>query len=402
MTQELVVLGGLGDVYLVAALYESFCRHHECDAELIVKSGHAAFVNLLHGIRYRVDDDLIAYAEDDHSFQENYENELFIGRPFYPHPCLTRTRIDLTPLTTIPRVSQATMFRSILRLPPESPLALPVVPQRQMLSRTVMIVEANTWPNTQPAFYPRLIEAMTELGWSVWVNDRELPLRQLLERCAETAWIIGPQCGLMSILVTGRWPCRKTIATPSIDGGCVPEYWASETYPYAYTSTFADQDFDIEEFKITSDNHDDVIAAIMAGKNALRFAYDPGPVSLIYAPLSPGDFLDRLAILTNKRRVFSPSQRARIEREYQRLTEIKRQQHFSPQLEALFERLILVASETYDLLAEAVPDALGHGWMDPQQHVRAMRLNEIRVRLKQQIDEVAHGAFSEIKSYYAD
>lgn len=404
MTQRLVVLGGLGDIYLVAALCEAF-RHHHSGQEVVlaIKGIYAPLLALFPGVPYAIDDAAIAAAEalTAQSWRAEYDNTLWKGRDFYPHPCMARTPIKLDELPARWGVTHADMYRLILGLPLDAPLALPSVPSAEVVRGTVMIVQANTWPNTQPGFYPKLEAALRAAGREVWVNDRRLPLGDLLARAAATEWVIGPQCGLMSILVTGRWPCRKTLATPDIDYGAAPHYWAKSTFPYAYVSKFAGFDHDVEEFKIEADNHDELIALILGGSNASPSKrHEPGPVSTISMQLAPGDFLDRYAVLCVKRMRFDGTKRAAIERDYQRHREAA-----GPLLEisparTLFEQLVTIHTKAFDILEKAVPEALEHGGMALEDHVAVIRANKARVRLRQQIDAELHAAFSEVKSYY--
>ena len=263
-----------------------------------------------------------------------------------------------------------------------------------------MIVEANTWPNTQLGFYPKLVAGLIAAGRDVWVNDKTLPLADLLQRAADTEWAIGPQCGLMSIFITGRFPCRKTLATPSIDNGGAPLYWASETFPYASVTRFAGLDFDVEEYKITDDNHDELVSLIVDGLNASGVQpHDPQPIETVMMPLTPGDFLDRFAVLVVKRTHFSAERRRLIEREYQRHVEAARDIGKRAGVHTLLMELIGNHSETFVLLERAVPLALS-GNLSTEDHVAAMRLNRERIAIKQKIDAALHAPYTETKSYY--
>ena len=217
--------------------------------------------------------------------------------------------------------------------------------------------------------------------------------------------MIGPQCGLMSILVTGQFPCRKTLVTPSIDYGAAPHYWAKMTFPYAYVTAFAGQDFDVEEYKV-GDNHAGIIDLVMGGVNARHLRpHDPLPAVNVTMQLTPGDFFDRFAVLTVKRQKFSPDQRAAIEREYQRHDEARRQRLWPKELDVLLDRLTELHARNFDLLAQLVPQAItGHCEVTTpamvDAHFEAMRSNKERVLLKQQIDALCHAPYSETKSYY--
>jgi hypothetical protein len=401
--QHIVVLGGLGDVYLVAALYHSFCWHHgRADVELVIKSGHAPVVNLFAGVPYIIDDEATFGAEANVEFQENHDNTLWSDRPFFAHSCMLRSRVRVDQLTTKPDITQADMFRMLLQLSPSAPLSLPHLPwPKATRKNSVIVLEANTWPDTQPTFYPKLVDALRAAGRDVWINDKTTSLDELLPALAAAEWVIGPQCGLMSILVTGRFPCRKTLCVADIDGNRAPSYWADDTYPYAYVTKFAGNDFDVEEYKVADHNHDEVIAAVLEGANANRlWPHDPAPTLTISAPLSPGDFLDRLACLSVKMFRFSVDRRVTVRREYQRYRETYEQRSWDGQVEGLFARLVGLHAESFDLLETVVPDVVAGGQMDSAAHSAAVRMNKVRVELKQRIDRLCHASYSEVKSYY--
>ena len=401
MTQRIVVLGGLGDAYLMAALFDGFRQHYNRDAILVIKGMYAHLFDLF-GVPYEIDDETTFGSESRPNWQKTYDNALGNGRHFFAHPCMRRTQIKLDELPARERISQADMFRLILGLPLDSPLAQPKVPSLPVQLNSVMIVEATTWPNTQPSFYPKLIKALQDTGRYVWVNDKKLPLKDLLERASATEWVIGPQCGLMSIFVTGRWPCRKTLVTPDIDNGRGGDYWAKSTFPYAYVRQFAGLDFDVEEYKIEDDNHDTLIDAIINGVNARKLRpHIPNPVYSVDMALSPGDFLDRFAVLQVKRNRFSPDRKALIEREYQRHLEAASGLLKNAGAVRGFMDLVDAHDTAFMVLERAIPDAL-NGGMAVEDHTAVIKLNRDRVKLKQQIDAALAPGMSEQKSYYRD
>ena len=400
MTQRVVALGGLGDVYLVAALFGEYQARHP-GARLVVKPNHLAITELF-GIDAEPSE--VAFAmERDPERQRRELNDPSSPTVFWPHPCMLRTPIDLTPATTVDgRFTQARMFRLIMGLPIDVPLALPRVPAGEPVRDSVMLVQAHTWPDTAPGFTERLADALRATGREVWINDGKLPLRDLLARAARTEWVIGAQCGLMSIFVAGRWPCRKTIATPDIDNGKGGGYWAASTFPYAAVQTFSGMDFDIEELRI-GDDYEAAIGAILTGPNALRlWEHNPAPVVSIQASLSPGDFLDRYAVLLVKAENFDQNRRAAIARELQRATEIDHARNLSASVANLFFELIGIHAETFHLLAGLVSETVkGVSVADVCAHTAAINLNKRRFELKTRIDEALHGTGREVKSYYA-
>lgn len=397
---RLVVLGGTGDVYLIASLFEAFKRHqNRDDVELVIKSRYGCIAEMF-GLPYTADDALIQNAERDQNMQRDYDNVIANGRCFYAHPSFIKNNLRVDHMTTKPDVSQADMYKVMLQIPPDEPLALPRIPEVPARPGVVLLIpEATSWPNNQPGFWNVLSVFLRGAGWTVETNNNGWSLKQLFEHCAAAEWVIGPQCGVMSILVTGRFPARKTLATPSIDGNST--YWFSKnTYPYAYVTKFSNQDYDVEEFKITDSNHADLVSSIAAGSNALRlWPHDPRPITSVTMPLTPGDFLDRLAILTVKREKFGKRERAAIEREYQRYVEARNIAGLPAEANAMFDELVRTHGEAFDVLAQMVPEALG-GTVSSGKHVDVVRLNKRRVELKQAVDAACRGPYTEIKSYY--
>lgn len=406
MTVRLVTIGGSGDAYLVCALVEAFKRHHGRDDVAVVgKSKYACIANLFR-VRYHCDDALCHQAEGDVALQRTYENVLLSDlMPFYVHPCFLRSEIRVDKLTTKPDASQADMYRMILRVPADAPLSIPELPSVMTAPNTVlMIPEAISWPNTQPGFWRKLGPALAATGRTVMENDPKWSLQEVLIRCAAAEWVVGPQCGVMSILVTGRFPCRKTLPSAALtDENKKLSFLSPQTFPYAYVTKFSNEDYDCEEFEVTDDNHDEIVDAIARGQNALRlWPHEPRPVLTISAPLSPGDFLDRLAVLTVKRHRFPVERRAAIEREYRRFADLRKLLPRSPEVVDLFDRMVTVHYETFDVLATMVPDAINKGNLAMGQHLDAVRLNRERVRLKQAVDAACRAPYTEVKSYYGD
>ncbi len=402
MTIRLVALGGTGDVYLVSALHDAFRRAHgREDVEVITQSKFAAICEMF-GVPHAVDDELVLKAQGDVEMQRTYENAICDLTPFYAHPCFLRSEIRVDKLTTKPDASQADMYRMLLRVPLDAPLTVPTrLPVVAPSDEVILIPKAVSWPNTQPLFWEKLARDLRFAGHKVVVNEPTWSLRDLFERCAAADWVIGPQCGVMSILVTGRFPCRKTLASPLLDeSNKMLSFLSPQTFPYAYVTKFSNADYDVEEFEVTEDNHDEISDAICVGANALRLRpHDPRPVLTIHAPLSPGDFLDRLAVLTVKRRRFAGLRRAAIEREYRRFSYLRGTTPLPPEADEHFEQLVAIHDRTFSLLEGLVPAALAG---EPNDHDAAVRLNKDRVAVKARIDAVCRAPYTEIKSYYRE
>lgn len=403
---RLVALFGTGDVYLVCTLFEAFKQQHG-EAKLVVKSHDVSVVDLF-GLPYVVDDELVLRAEQDHEFQRTYENSLN-GDIFYVHPSFLCSGAHLEQLTARWTASQADMYRCLLGLRTDAPLARPTnLPAAQMEPNTVLVLPmAKSWPNDQNTFWLELFLQLSLGGRKASWVDPDWSLSELFLRCAASEWVIGPQCGVMSILAAAGFPCRKSICTPSIDGNDHPGHlgWAIDTYPYAYVTKFTGNDYDVEEYKITDDNHAEVVGSILGGVNALRLRpVSPLPVLSVEAPLSPGDFLDRLAVLTVKRARFPFEKRALIEREYQRYGEIYRQMELPGKIQASMHRklveLIDLHDETFNLLENLVPIVFADCTVHGDHHVKVIRLNRLRIELKQQIDALCNAPYTEVKSYY--
>lgn len=401
---RLVTIGGTGDAYMLCALLEAFKKQHSRKDVLIVGKARYAPIADLFGAVYVGDDELVQRAESDHGMQRTYENVLLSEvAPFFVHPCFLRSEIRVDKLTTKPDASQADMYRMILRVPLDAPLLIPTrLPPVTMVTDTVLLIpDAISWPNTQPAFWAMLAEELRKIGREVALNDPGWSLGELFEHCARSEWVIGPQCGVMSILCTGRFPCRKTLASPILnDANKKLAFLSPSTFPYAFVTKFSNADYDVEEFEIRDENHAEIAAAIAHGANALRLrAHDPRPVITINAPLSPGDFLDRLAVLDVKRHRFNGTHRAAIEREYRRFAAIRSITPLPPEVDGHYAQLVAIHGATFDLLETLVPAALAAG-AGVAEHDAAVRLNKDRVEIKWAIDAACRAPYAEVKSYY--
>lgn len=395
---SLVVLGGTGDAYLICALASAFRGHHDREVEVVLHPKLAAVAELF-DVQYRIDEGTVRRAEDNQAFQRSYDNVLLGNGAFYTHPCFARSQIRVDALTAKSGVSQADMYRMMLQLPPDAPMAKPKLPPTAAAPGTVFILtESVSWPNTQRLFWERLGAALLGAGRRVTFNDKAWSLTELFRRCAASEWVIGPQCGVMSILVTGEFPCRKTLATPDVDGSRRDDFWARDTYPYGYVTKFAGDDHDVEEYKVSSDNHHEIIRTILQGPNALRlWPHDPRPVTTVTMPLTPGDLFDRLAVLTVKRRRFDAPRRAAVEREYQRYAEAARPLLTrDPDLARQFADLVALHLQTFDRLEVEVPAALANPGRDD--HWAAV-FNRDRVGMRNEIDERTRAPYRETKSY---
>lgn len=401
---RLVTIGGSGDAYLVCALLAAFReRHKRSDVIVIGKSKYEAIANMF-GAPYACDDDLVQKAERDPAMQRSYENVLIApDTTFYVHPCFLRSGVRVDKLTMGPDASQADMYRAMLDTGMNAPLAVPTrLPVAEMEPDRVLIIpNAVSWPNTQPKFWTMLADNLSRIGRDVIWTDESWTFGELLRQCMQAEWVIGPQCGVMSILCTGEFPCRKTLASAILnEANKKLAFLSARTFPYAYVTKFSNLDYEVEEYEITDDNHAELVAGIINGINAGRIVpHDPRPIIAIQAPLSPGDFLDRLAVLTVKRRNFEGRNRALVEREYRRFLHLRSITEMPPEINAHFAQLVALHQTTFDLLQRLVPMALSEG-ADVRLHDQAIRLNRDRIELKSRIDRACRAPYTDVKSYY--
>ena len=390
---RLICLGGTGDAYLVCALAGAVRERHGDEVMIVLKETQVAIPEMFglpHDAR-PVEE--IRAAEHDHESHRAYENHLGPNRNFYAHPCFANSGVRIDDLTVLPGpISQADMYRSLLGLPIDAPLAIPAAPRpSRSLGLALLIPTAVSWPNDQPAFWEHLKDALRGGGWSVEVNEPfSSPLGDLLTLAASAEMVVGPQCGVMSILVAAEFPCRKVICTPSIDDGPgfpVGTRRLRRTYPYAYVTKFTGQDYDVEEYRITGTNHAVVVSTILAAPRAPR---DPRPVTTIAVPLSPGEVVDRAAVLAAKAARGSPG----LDRELRRYLEL-----LPAGTDRHFAALVDLHLATYDALARSVPLALANPTRDDHE---AVTLNRRRVELRRAIDAELRAPYSEVKDYYGE
>lgn len=400
---RLVSLFGTGDTYLVCSLIRAVEQHHDCSVELTVKSRHAA-IPAMFDLPFVVDDERVAYAESDTKFQQVYDNDLFHNwQHFFVHPRFVRSRVRVDMLTAQDQVSMADMYRSLLQLPMDAPQGRPTLPSREVeRGRAILVPRSRSWPTDVARLWPALASTLRDAGWRVIENDESWSLAELLDQCAGAEWVIGPQCGVMSILCHAQFPCRKTIITPSIDGKRFHEFPPLNTYPYAYVTKFAGEDYDVEEHIVDDQTVGHIIKEVAHGPNALRlWPHDPSPVMTVMAPLTPGEFMDRLAILTVKAQRLNSRAKAAMMREFLRYAYIWGRMPGEP-MAATLGALIELHDENFSILEKMVPDALKRGKIETQHHIAAMESNRSRVDVKRTVNDVLRSPYPEVKSYYDD
>jgi hypothetical protein len=393
----LIALHGTGDTYLACALAAQVERYHGRQVMLVVKKSHESIPKMF-GIEFAVNDSLVREGENSGMLQLFHENDVRKATHIYLHPSFVRSGVRIDRLAVKAEVTHADLYRAMLHLPPDAPLAQPQLsfPTPPVQNTVLLLPEAQSWPNNQAAFWPHLAQRIEATGRTVIWNDASWTLEELFRRCAQTEWVIGPQCGVMTILCAAKYPCRKTFATPSIDGGRYDVVPVANTFPYAYVTKFAGFDYDVEEFKITSDNYEELATAIATGVNAQRLRPPrTEPVFSVLAPLSPGDACDRLAVLEVKSERFSTTLSAGIRRE------LDRYRHLTIGVPAtLYGELLALHRESFDMHESFVRGALAGAPGLEDEHTAAVRLNRRRVELRQRIDAACGAATTEIKSYY--
>lgn len=405
--KTLVALFGTGDAYLTLALSRAFADVYG-PTRLVLKAAHAPLAELFGFESYLIDDALIRAAETDAELQREHLNDPRHADLVYAHPVFVRSGQRLDRLLVAHYPSQADMYRVQLGLTLDAPLALPQhMPTTVRAPRIALLIpEARSWPNCAPEFWSRLGQELLAAGWRVMVNDPAWPLGELLERAHSAEWVVGPQTGAMAVITAARFPCRKTFVVSRLDDHRVAGDGLRETWPFAYVHKFTGEDYDVDEYELTPLTVEETVSAVLSSRNArARSDYDPAPVTTVWAPLAPGDFLDRLAVLTVKYEAFctlAPELAAMVDRELLRYARLRHANRWPKGTDKLYDDLVRVHEETFALLQTFVPGAASGADLDPEKHARAINLNRRRVSVRQAIDALCRAPYSEVKSYYGD
>lgn len=239
---KLVALYGVGDAYLVCSLTKAFEATHGLKARVVVKEQHAAIPEWFE-LDYEVDDMLI-YTAENGSMRYTYENDFRCQGVCFVHPHFVKTLTRLDQLTIKPRVSQADMYRALLRLHPYAPTETPKLGRTlwEDEKQIVVIPRSRSWPNLSPAFWGHLIQAFQG---KAFVSE-SCSLSELLDRCAQARVIIGPQCGVMSIACEAGFPAAKIFVIKALSEQCPYLFGLKETMPYGRTATFAGHEYNVD------------------------------------------------------------------------------------------------------------------------------------------------------------
>lgn len=436
----LVSTFGVGDTYLIAALCaafrEKFCRRTGQRLILIVPEEHRDLAGMFSGAL-----DALHTMPTAHLRALNQRTPRTLTHPkpgeaFLPHPSFVPVRSDYPfdrgNISGSPpahgRMHDAAMFAMILGLSPDTQLSLPVIPEHErgaaqeladlydvVPGATVVLIEdANSWTAPPKILWQKLYD---RLNWTVLKNDPgSMPLHCLLPFLEICGWVIGANCGLMQTIVLSRTKCRKTVITSSPWLGTVNSHDSTTSIPgtcvYGYRKTDGNL-YDIEEFRHVEGDEERLAGLIAIGRMATGPVPDPSPISVVEAPTTPGDVIDRLTILQIKREKLSD--RAHLMyRDVAPLCEIRdglvRECREVVELESYLRHLNEVAWNSNQILIDefedqsfGCPDWKMNGDAERAEKViqafaSAHRSNQERVRVKNQINAMYRSGREE-KSY---
>lgn len=378
---------GTGDTYMTLAFAKAVERLRGQHVTVLIPPQHDAIAKMFPDVTVSHGDPGII------NFLNNMDDVLIVA---HPSAVPKRVRIDHLCLLARP-LCHADLWRAMLELPADEPMPRGQYDNKvtRLPKSALLIPQANSIPNCVPEFWMLLQDRLEREGWDVTVNDRSWPLERLFQACDDAEWVIGPQCGVMMILCHTGFPCRKTIATPSLDG----HHYFKKTYPYMYVETFAGENYgDVDEVKIT-DNLDWAISSVMAGANAHRISR-PQRASGIAVMLSYGDFFDRAAILTVKSIRLPPEKAALIMRDHLRHSELLTSViGHDPLLKDLARKLFEVNDEAFQQNEVAVKTVM-EGGQASEHYAKAVHLNKQRTELKEKVNRQCNSIYVEVKSYY--
>lgn len=382
---NLVTRHGTGDTYMTLAFARAFAQARREEVTVLIKQEHESIGRMFPDVKSST------FIGDLIAFQAHNMSEAFVE----VHP--TSYAGDISRFALLDRpTTHADLWRALLGLSLSEPMARGWYDHKatRLPGRVFIIDRARSWPNHHPEFWQQLTHALEQADWDVRLVSENNSLAEVFQQCSDAEWVIGPQCGVMAILCHALFPCRKTIATPSIDG---TGWIVPRTYPYANVTKFAGEDYDVDEVKITGDT-------TVAVKQVMKRSGGLGlRVHGVTVDLTHGDFFDRLSILEIKMTQFPRMMAAGVQREYLRYKDIA-EPIFARYGEPLLLNYISLKAcnqKAWEHNERAVPDALNHKSMQSD-HAEAIRFNYARVKYKNQINEICCSASSEIKSYYKE
>lgn len=376
---------GTGDTYMTLAFAKAVERVHGDSVTVTIPPHHGAIAAMF--------SDVAVY----HDLMPNpgvYDKRIVC----HPSAVPKRVRIDYLCLLARP-LTHADLWRAMLDLPPDEPFRRGSCTHSEVKTgRVLLIPQARSIPNSAPEFWMILEHRLKEQGRDVVVNKGEWSLEKLFRECDEAEWVIGPQCGVMMILCHALFPCRKTIATPSLDD----HHYFKQTYPYMRTYTFGGETYhDCDEVKIEGD-FSVAVDQVLSGACAVLPRVDRGPGSGLSVPMSHGEFFDRLSVLELKYERLPRMERALVQQEYLRLAEAgTRMLRSDALLRVMYDKLKHINGLAWDANEVAVRAVMSGETSDVGKHyVDAVHLNKERVTVRAKISAHCGSLFGEVKSYY--
>ena len=237
---RLVSLYGVGDCYLICALAQAFEREHKIATIIATKVAQGSIPEMF-GLVWQAADSEIARAESSAEMQHTWHNVVADGATYYVHPHFVRSDARLDQLTVKARASQADLYRALLHLSPWEPLAHPIFPAPDGDRNIVMLTESRSWPAMPSSFWSTLVGKI-QAREPIMVIGPGMSLGEVFSAMASAKWIIGPQCGVISVACEAGLPARKTILIRELGPDCPYLFGLKESLPYGHCSTFAGND----------------------------------------------------------------------------------------------------------------------------------------------------------------
>ena len=409
---------GTGDTYLICALWRAFEAQHG-PATIVVAEHHAPIAQMF-GVRYEVGLSRPMAAD----FQE--------GTPFVVHPSRMAFGAQIDALTGREGFSQADMYRLLLRLSPDAPLAKPQPPgpwQDQSIPKgrsVVLMPHSQSWPPAPPEFWQELAKALLDrTDLDIVLNSGSLQpqgstrvrsvfpslemLFSLMEHCG---WVIGPNTGGFACAVSAEIKASKTMVVQrpaTIPFEMSPTLKLTQSFPYSHQRKFDGFDYEVDEHElIDRASWAPAIDRIVASRPPIA----PKPKRIVRGPMSVGDIVDRITILEIKaERLQSAADRLAAAREVRELQEAIQEIDLPAELVAALKEANIRGWELADKMYEDFP--FGSDWEPDltkasdwavavaglKAHRAMMDANRDRVRARQQIDAASNSLLRELKSY---
>jgi len=457
----IVSLYSLGDTYLLCALGEKFRRYHCRDGApliLIIKESHLAVAEMFiqHFDRvYLVKDHSINHVTDHamrHKINSPFKKDS--GMLIHPHH-MNDTRVD--DFTNIDGVSHTAMFAHLMRMPITTSLspAIPVPGKEEgaadlcrkhniVRGRSVILFpDSNSWPQPEDAFWAEIPARLAARGWHVYTNGSgnrhgrrasplpgskliDVPLDLVLPVLSYAGWAIGALCGLMNIIIATRTECRKTIVVHGPRPGeilHINDYLnVTSAYPFAHQRKLDNCDYDIEEFQVRGPETYPAIADRIANGFNANFDTQPSanPVSRITTQISPGELLDKIAVLQVKMKKLGPRKTCVVMKELDALNEIIENTYGSPsmtigrlidELREINEQGWEINEQIYSEFSDPVyasdewrlnpndPESVSKAELSVRNFRKSQAINRQRILLKNKVNRILGSNWFEFRSF---